>query len=73
MSPREAAPLIAIAKTFATDTAMQITLDGIQVFGAKGYSTDYPMERFMREAKGLQIIEGTNQIQRNIIAKDLLS
>jgi alkylation response protein AidB-like acyl-CoA dehydrogenase len=73
MSPREAAPLIGIAKTFATDTAMQITLDGIQVFGAKGYSTDYPMERFMREAKGLQIIEGTNQIQRNIIAKDLLS
>lgn len=73
MSPREAAPLIGIAKTFATDTAMQITLDAIQVFGAKGYSTDYPMERFMREAKGLQIIEGTNQIQRNIIAKDLLS
>lgn len=73
MSPREAAPLIGMAKTFATDTAMQITLDGIQVFGAKGYSTDYPMERFMREAKGLQIIEGTNQIQRNIIAKDLLS
>ncbi|GAB3555934.1 acyl-CoA dehydrogenase family protein [Arthrobacter tumbae] len=73
MSPRDAAPLIGVAKTFATDTAMQITLDGIQIFGAKGYSTDYPMERFMREAKGLQIIEGTNQIQRNIIAKDLLS
>lgn len=73
MSPRHAAPLIGMAKTFATDTAMQITLDGIQIFGAKGYSTDYPMERFMREAKGLQIIEGTNQIQRNIIAKDLLS
>lgn len=73
MSARDAAPLIGIAKTFATDTAMQVTLDGLQIFGAKGYSTDYPMERFMREAKGLQIIEGTNQIQRNIIAKDLLA
>ncbi|WP_314196065.1 acyl-CoA dehydrogenase family protein [uncultured Arthrobacter sp.] len=73
MLPREAAPLIGMAKTFATDTAMQITLDALQIFGAKGYSTDYPMERFMREAKGLQIIEGTNQIQRNIIAKDLLA
>ena len=73
MSARDAAPLIGMAKTFATDTAMQVTLDGMQIFGAKGYSTDYPMERFMREAKGLQIIEGTNQIQRNIIAKDLLA
>ncbi|GAB3264101.1 acyl-CoA dehydrogenase family protein [Arthrobacter pigmenti] len=71
-SPRDAAALIGAAKTFATDTAMQVTLNALQVFGAKGYSTDYPMERFMREAKGLQIIEGTNQIQRNIIAKDLI-
>ncbi|WP_173154745.1 acyl-CoA dehydrogenase family protein [Brevibacterium permense] len=73
MSPRDAAPLIGMAKTFATDSAMQITVDALQVFGAKGYSTDYPMERFMREAKGLQIIEGTNQIQRNIVAKNLLA
>lgn len=73
MSPRDAAPLVGMAKTFATDSAMQITVDALQVFGAKGYSTDYPMERFMREAKGLQIIEGTNQIQRNIVAKNLLA
>ncbi|TDE00142.1 acyl-CoA dehydrogenase family protein [Jiangella asiatica] len=72
-SPREAAPLIGMAKTFATDTAMKITVDALQIFGANGYSTDYPMERFMREAKGLQIIEGTNQIQRNIVARDLLA
>lgn len=73
ISPRDAAPLVGMAKTFATDSAMQITVDALQVFGAKGYSTDYPMERFMREAKGLQIIEGTNQIQRNIVAKNLLA
>lgn len=72
-SPREAAPLIAMAKTFATDSTMKITVDALQVFGANGFSADYPLERFMREAKGLQIIEGTNQIQRNIIARDLLA
>ncbi|WP_151525048.1 acyl-CoA dehydrogenase family protein [Serinicoccus kebangsaanensis] len=71
--PREAAPLIAMAKAFATDSTMRITVDALQVFGANGFSTDYPLERFMREAKGLQIIEGTNQIQRNIIARDLLA
>lgn len=72
-SPRDAAALIAMAKTFATDSTMKITVDALQVFGANGYSTDYPLERFMREAKGLQIIEGTNQIQRNIIARDLMA
>jgi alkylation response protein AidB-like acyl-CoA dehydrogenase len=52
--------------------AMKVTVDALQVFGGYGCTTDYPMERFMREAKGLQIVEGTNQIQRNIIARDLL-
>lgn len=72
-STKDAAPLIGMAKTFATDMAMQVTVDALQVLGGYGCTTDYPMERFMREAKGLQIVEGTNQIQRNIIARSLLS
>jgi alkylation response protein AidB-like acyl-CoA dehydrogenase len=62
-----------MAKSFATDMAMKVTVDALQVFGGYGCTTDYPMERFMREAKGLQIVEGTNQIQRNIIARSLLA
>jgi alkylation response protein AidB-like acyl-CoA dehydrogenase len=73
MSTKDAAPLIGMAKTFATDMAMRVTVDALQVLGGYGCTTDYPMERFMREAKGLQIIEGTNQVQRNIIARSLLS
>jgi alkylation response protein AidB-like acyl-CoA dehydrogenase len=72
VSTKDAAPLIGTAKAFATDMAMKVTVDALQVFGGYGCTTDYPMERFMREAKGLQIVEGTNQIQRNIIARDLL-
>jgi alkylation response protein AidB-like acyl-CoA dehydrogenase len=72
-STRDAAPLIGMAKSFATDMAMKVTVDALQVFGGYGCTTDYPMERFMREAKGLQIVEGTNQIQRNIIARSLLA
>lgn len=71
-STKDAAPLIGMAKTFATDMAMKVTVDALQVLGGYGCTTDYPMERFMREAKGLQIVEGTNQIQRNIIARSLL-
>ena len=59
------------AKLFATDAAMRITTDAVQVLGAYGYSTDYPVERWMREAKLLQIIQGTNQIQRHTIASYL--
>jgi alkylation response protein AidB-like acyl-CoA dehydrogenase len=73
VSTKNAAPLIGMAKTFATDTAMSVTIDGLQVFGGYGCTTEYPMERFMREAKGLQIVEGTNQIQRNIIAQSMLA
>jgi len=59
------------AKLFATDTAMRVTTDAVQVLGGYGYVTDYPVERWMREAKVLQIVEGTNQIQRLVIARAL--
>jgi alkylation response protein AidB-like acyl-CoA dehydrogenase len=59
------------AKLFATDTAMKVTTDAVQVLGGAGYVTDHPVERYFREAKVLQIVEGTNQIQRMVIAKAL--
>jgi alkylation response protein AidB-like acyl-CoA dehydrogenase len=59
------------AKLFATDTAMRVTTDAVQVLGGYGYVTDHPVERYMREAKVLQIFEGTNQIQRLVIARAL--
>ena len=61
----------AMAKLLATDTAMKITTDAVQVLGGAGYTQDFPLERFMREAKVLQIVEGTNQIQRKIIGRTL--
>lgn len=61
----------AIAKLHCTDAAMQTTVDAVQVLGGAGYTTDFPVERFMREAKVLQIVEGTNQIQRRVIARSL--
>ncbi len=61
-----------MAKCFATDTAMRVTTDAVQLFGGYGYIKDYPVERYMREAKIFQIVEGTNQIQRNIIASEIL-
>jgi alkylation response protein AidB-like acyl-CoA dehydrogenase len=59
------------AKLFATDAAMRITTDAVQVLGGYGYVADHPVERYMREAKVLQIVEGTNQIQRLVIARAL--
>jgi alkylation response protein AidB-like acyl-CoA dehydrogenase len=59
------------AKLFCSDTAMRVTTDAVQVHGGYGYITDYPVERYMREAKGLQIVEGTNQIQRYVIGRSL--
>jgi alkylation response protein AidB-like acyl-CoA dehydrogenase len=59
------------AKLFATDAAMRVTTDAVQVLGAYGYVSDHPVERYMREAKVLQIVEGTNQIQRLVIARGL--
>jgi len=62
----------AAAKCFASDTAMQVTTDAVQLLGGYGYTRDYPVERMMRDAKITQIYEGTNQIQRQIMAKALL-
>jgi len=66
------APMSAIAKAFATDTAMKVAVDAVQLFGASGITNDFPINRYMRDAKVLQIIEGTNQIQRNMVANALL-
>ncbi|MCW2276840.1 acyl-CoA dehydrogenase [Heliophilum fasciatum] len=61
-----------IAKKYATDTAMRVTTDCVQLLGGYGYSKEYPVERYMRDAKVTQIYEGTNQVQRLVIAKYLL-
>ncbi|MFG2982281.1 acyl-CoA dehydrogenase [Streptomyces sp. NPDC048258] len=61
----------AMAKLFCTDAAMAVTTDAVQVLGGYGYTADFPVERLMREAKVLQIVEGTNQIQRMVIARHL--
>jgi alkylation response protein AidB-like acyl-CoA dehydrogenase len=61
-----------MAKCFAADAAMKVTTDAVQIFGGYGYTREYPVERYMRDAKIMQIYEGTNQIQRVVIAKELL-
>jgi alkylation response protein AidB-like acyl-CoA dehydrogenase len=68
----ELSSLGAMAKCFASDVAMQVTTDAVQLLGGYGYSRDFPVERFMRDAKITQIYEGTNQVQRVVIAKRLL-
>lgn len=65
--------MAAAAKCFASDTAMKVTTDAIQLLGGNGYVQDYPVERMMRDAKATQIYEGTNQIQRLITARHLLA
>ena len=62
----------AMAKVFATDVAMKVTVDAVQVMGGSGYMREYPVEKMMRDAKILQIYEGTNQIQRNVIGQALI-
>jgi hypothetical protein len=62
-----------IAKMVATDNAMRVTTDAVQVLGGYGYTRDFPVERYMREAKVMQIFEGTNQIQRMLVARALTS
>ncbi len=62
----------AMAKRFAADTAMKVTTDAVQIYGGYGYTRDYPVEKLMRDAKLLQIYEGTSQIQRLVIARELL-
>ena len=71
-SGNELAKLAAIAKCHASDTAMKVAEDAVQLFGAAGISADFPINRYFRDAKVLQIVEGTNQIQRNIIANEIL-
>jgi alkylation response protein AidB-like acyl-CoA dehydrogenase len=71
--PEGELPMIgAMAKCFASDTAMAVTTDAVQLLGGYGYTKDFPLERFMRDAKVTQIYEGTNQIHRVVIAKRLL-
>jgi butyryl-CoA dehydrogenase len=64
--------LSAMAKVFATDVAMEVTTNAVQVFGGYGFMKDYPVEKYMRDAKITQIYEGTNQIQRLVIARSLI-
>jgi len=68
---RRAAKNSSIAKCFATDAAMRISVDAVQIFGGNGYTKEYPVEKLMRDAKLMQIYEGTNQIQRLVIAREL--
>jgi alkylation response protein AidB-like acyl-CoA dehydrogenase len=69
---REFSKQAAVAKLVCTDAAMRVTTDAVQVLGGYGYTLDFPAERYMREAKVTQIFEGTNQIQRLVIARQLL-
>jgi alkylation response protein AidB-like acyl-CoA dehydrogenase len=62
-----------MSKLFATDTAMRVATDAVQVLGGYGYVEDFPAERYLREAKILQIVEGTNQVQRVVIGRSLTS
>ena len=62
----------AVAKLVCTDNAMRVTTDAVQVLGGAGYTQDFPLERYLREAKVTQIFEGTNQIQRLVISRQLL-
>ena len=62
----------AMAKLFASDTAMKVSIDAVQILGGYGYMRDYPAEKYMRDAKITQIYEGTNQIQRNVIAANMI-
>jgi alkylation response protein AidB-like acyl-CoA dehydrogenase len=66
-------PQAAMSKLFATDAAMRVTTDAVQVLGGYGYVEDFPAERYLREAKILQIVEGTNQVQRVVIGRALTS
>jgi len=71
-NPRDFSKVSAMSKIFPSDVAMKVVVDALQVFGGYGYMKEYPIEKMMRDAKILQIYEGTNQIQRNIIALELI-
>jgi alkylation response protein AidB-like acyl-CoA dehydrogenase len=72
VSGKALAPTAAMAKLFATDIAMKVATDAVQLFGSAGISKENPIERYFRDAKVLQIVEGTNQIQRNIIGRHVI-
>jgi butyryl-CoA dehydrogenase len=69
--PKNMSKVSSMCKVFATDVAMKVTTDAVQVMGGYGYMCEYPVEKMMRDAKILQIYEGTNQIQRNVIGQEL--
>lgn len=69
--PKKMTKVSSMCKVFATDMAMKVTTDAVQVLGGYGYMKEYPVEKMMRDAKILQIYEGTNQIQRNVIGQEL--
>lgn len=69
--PKDMSKVSSMCKVFATDMAMKVTTDAVQVLGGYGYMKEYPVEKMMRDAKILQIYEGTNQIQRNVIGQEL--
>ncbi|MCX5808171.1 MAG: acyl-CoA dehydrogenase family protein [Proteobacteria bacterium] len=71
-NPKDFSKVSAMAKVFPSDIAMKVTVDAIQIFGGYGYMKEYPVEKMMRDAKILQIYEGTNQIQRNVISLELI-
>jgi butyryl-CoA dehydrogenase len=71
-NPKDISKASAISKLFPTDVAMKVTVDAVQIFGGYGFMRDYPVEKMMRDAKILQIYEGTNQIQRNVIGQALI-
>ncbi|MBP6941215.1 MAG: acyl-CoA dehydrogenase family protein [Syntrophorhabdaceae bacterium] len=71
-NPRDFSKVSAMSKVFPSDMAMKVVVDALQVFGGYGYMKEYPVEKMMRDAKILQIYEGTNQIQRNVIALELI-
>ncbi|MEK7316010.1 MAG: acyl-CoA dehydrogenase family protein, partial [Candidatus Eisenbacteria bacterium] len=64
--------LSAMAKVFATDVAMEVTTNAVQIFGGYGFMRDYPVEKYMRDAKITQIYEGTNQVQRLVVTRSLI-
>ena len=69
---KNVAKISSMAKVFASDTAMKVTTDAVQIFGGYGYMKEYPVEKMMRDAKITQIYEGTNQIQREVIALQMI-
>ncbi len=69
--PQDVSKISAMCKLFPADVAMEVTTEAVQVLGGYGYMQDYPVEKMMRDAKILQIYEGTNEIQRNIIGQEI--